>query len=230
MKFRSQVFTAVSGSIGGITYSHNSGGLYTRGRATPTNPNTAAQQQARNAVSAMSTRWNQTLTPAQRAGWETYAVNTPLTDVFGDPLQLSGQQMYVRCNQPRVRAFLQPVDDFPVVFGQADLSPVAAGFSSPDIAINWSNVDEWVNSNGGMLFIQTSHVVGPTINFLKGPFRFLQTVLGDDTTPPVAPTLISQDAFGMNLDDFPGQRLFLRVRSSNADARLSPVQILTVNL
>lgn len=229
MKFRSQVYTAVSGSIGGLTYSHNKGGMYTRGRATPTNPNTAAQQDARMAMSTLSTAWRDSLTAAQRIAWEAYAVNTPVADAFGEPLVLSGQQMYIRCNAPRVRAALARVDDGPTVFGQADLSPLALFWNGGvvnNFELSFDDTDAWANAAGGYLLIQTSHMVSGTINFLKGPFRYLDRVVGD-AVPPISPFATAYTAFTENCSFYSGSNCFFRVRASNADGRLSPTQILT---
>ena len=47
MKFTSQVYTQASGSVGGLTYSHNRSGMYTRARSTPTDPASTLQLERR---------------------------------------------------------------------------------------------------------------------------------------------------------------------------------------
>lgn len=206
--------------------------MYTRGRATPTNPNTPAQQAARNALSTLSTAWQNALTVAQRGAWDQYAFNTPLSDAFGEPLTLTGQQMYNRCNSPRVRAGIARVDDGPATFGQADLSILTIDFNvtPEEVELGYGTTDEWRNVTGGFLLVQTSQIVKPTINFLKGPFRFATAVVGDTAAPPFGPLTMPANAFGMTYADYRSNRVFYRVRASNADGRLSPVQILTVDL
>lgn len=99
MKFKSPVYSSASGSIAGITYSRAKGGImYTRSRSMPTNPNTARQSLVRGVIAALSMRWSATLTSAQRDAWGSYATDTPVLGKQGDPLILSGQQMYLRCN------------------------------------------------------------------------------------------------------------------------------------
>lgn len=228
MKFKSQIVTAASGSIGGTTYAHNRGGLYMRGRATPTNPNSAAQQAARNALGSLATRWNNTLTQTQRDAWENYAANTPVLNVFGDPSILTGQQMYVRNNSPRLRVGENVVDNGPTTFGAADLDVITIATSLGQIDVEYNDAQEWAVNNNGVLIIQTSRIVSPSINFLKGPFRFLVKVAGDVAPPPPAsPESFTTNAFGQALSSYTGQKQFIRVRCSNADGRLSQAQIVT---
>ncbi|KKM06452.1 hypothetical protein LCGC14_1743870, partial [marine sediment metagenome] len=48
MLFKSGLITQGSGSIGGLTASHNRGGMYFRARTIPTNPATSFQTVVRN--------------------------------------------------------------------------------------------------------------------------------------------------------------------------------------
>lgn len=229
MKFRSQVYTAVSGSIGGLTYAHNSGGMYTRGRATPTNPNSAAQQAARNAFGSLATAWRG-LSQAVRDTWTAWAVANPVTDAFGDPLTLSGQQMYNRLNQPRVRAGEATVSTPPASMGMSPLAPLALSFSTPDVELAFDSTDPWANADGGFLFIQTGIVVARSINFYAGPWRYLSSVAGDTATPPTSPESDTTNAFGQVYSFFSGNRQFYRVCASDSEGRLSTVQIVQADI
>lgn len=229
MKFRSQVYTAVSGSVGGLTYSHNSGGMYTRGRATPTNPNSAGQQAVRMNMASLATSWR-ALTQAARDNWKAWAMANPITDAFGDPLILTGQQMYNRLNSPRMRAGLAVVSAAPSGMGEADLTPCTISYATATASVAYDNSDLWANVAGGGLIIQTGIMVGTSINFYASPYRFLQTVIGDPT-PPTSPSDFTSNAFGQVLVSFlTTGRQFVRVRASNADGRLSPVQTLQVDI
>ena len=112
---------ALSGSIGGHTYSHNKGGQYIRRRSIPVNPTTAKQTLSRSRLVDASTRWA-ALTDPQKASWTDYATVHPFTDAVGQVGQLSGQQMFValtaRClamgNTPPTTA---PTTDVPAAPG-----------------------------------------------------------------------------------------------------------------
>lgn len=230
MKFKSEVLTQASGSIGGVTYSHNSGGLYRRARSIPTNPNSSAQLSVRTFFSNASIRWREVLSEAQRAAWSAYANVSPVTNVFGDSLTLSGQQMYIRCNTVRLRGGASFVDDGPVLTGLIDLAEVTmiTDVGTPAIVPNFDTNDSWVDEDGGGLVIQTSRVLSPAVNFFRSPFRFLATVDGDSTTPPTGGTSIaSLNAFGQNMGDFnAGRVMYYRVCAYGEDGRISDAQII----
>lgn len=95
MKYTSPVYSAASGSIAGITYSHNRGGMYTRARAVPTNPNSTLQQAARTALGTANSQWA-ALSSSNQALWDAYAEGTSWTDSLGNPITVTGQQAYIR--------------------------------------------------------------------------------------------------------------------------------------
>lgn len=222
MKFKSQVFTAVSGSVGGLTFARNKGGLYTRARAIPTNPNTAAQINARDALSTLVDAWTTFVTQAQRDAWDVYALNVPVVDVFGDPKLLTGQQMYIRSNQPRVRNGEARVDDGPTVFnlGTFTTPSIAISAASPsDVVISFTNTDSWANALGGFLFAGASRGQNASIQFFKSPFRTIGSIDGDAAPPSSPATLVSDFVYAL------GQKVFATFRASQSDGRLSTAQI-----
>lgn len=225
MKFKSHLVTQASGSVGGTTYGHNSGGLYMRARSIPVNPNSSGQMAARNALGSLASRWNDNLTQLQREAWTNYAAGTLITDVFGDPLKLSGQQMYIRCNSPRLRAGEALVDDGPTVLGLPVLSLISLEIAGGSADLIYDNADPWAGEVGGFLFLQVSRYQNPGKNYFKGPFRFEQTLDGA-VIPPASPLGINDPTvFGQAILDHIGQRLFVRARVSRADGRLSSVQM-----
>lgn len=225
MKFLPLLGTDLSGSLGGITASHNRGGMYFRNRSIPVNPNSPRQIIVRNALSELVTAWNNILTAAQRSDWEDYAANVPVTDVLGQSRFLSGQQWYLKANSPRTGAGEARIDDAPVTFTEATLSIGSIGTIVPGAAdvgtveINFTNTDEWAIADGGFLFAQLGIPQNGSINFFKGPFRFAGSEAGA-IVPPATP-LILVSPFGISSN----QKIFARARSSNADARLSTPQI-----
>ena len=91
----SQIFTAVSGSIGGLTFfrtRHSS--ITIRAKVVPTDPNTASQQTVRTNMSGAVSGW-QSLTSAQRDAWSAYAAHTPWLNALGQVVSLTGQSMYI---------------------------------------------------------------------------------------------------------------------------------------
>lgn len=225
MLFKSEIVTQVSGSIGGTTYSHNSAGLYRRARAIPVNPNTAFQQAVRNTFTTLALAWSQTLTQTQRDGWDNYAVLTPGTGVLGDPLTLSGQQMYIKCNAVRLLASIARVDTAPTIPGlEAFTAPVAtASIAAGVVSVAFTDTDVWATEIGGGLNIQTSRFLSPGKNFFKGPYRFSSAVAGA-VIPPTTPEDTANNAFGQAMSAATaGQKIAMRYIAYGADGRVSAV-------
>lgn len=226
MKFKSEIVTQASGSVGGVTYAHTAGMLYRRARSIPVNPNTTDQQAVRAIMTALSLRFSQTLTDAQRTAWANYADLTEITNVFGDPLKLSAQQMYIRCNAVRQRAGIAIVDAGPTQPGLIALStPVlTASIASGNLSIAYTNTDDWAGETGGGLNIQTSRFLSPARNFFRGPYRYLDTVEGSGT-PPTSPETSANNAFGQAMSGATeGQKIAMRYIAFEADGRISAVQ------
>jgi hypothetical protein len=114
-----------SGSIAGVTYSHNRAGQYTRNRRAPVQPvGTGRRGIVRNNMSAASSGWA-AVDPTTQLAWDAYAAGHPITDVLGQAIKLTGHQMYVAVNATRLNAGLDMSDDVP----ESD-SVFAAGFSA----------------------------------------------------------------------------------------------------
>lgn len=221
MKIKSALVTQVSGSIGGMTGSHNRGGLYLRARSIPTNPSSAAQQSVRNLFGIFSAYWSN-LSDAQRDAWTQYGQNVPVTDKLGDSITLSGQQWFVGANTLRTRGGLPIVLNGPTTYTRPTLTePTSPSLEvGDDIGFNFTNTDEWATELGGGLIVFAGLPQGPGINFFKGPWRFADTVDGA-VIPPVSPASIN-GPFTYTL----GQKGWIRVVAVTADGRFSPTTIL----
>lgn len=226
MKVRFSILSDASGSMGGITASRNRGGQYLRARVVPTNPGSGAQVEMRTIFGNLSSAW-QTLTDDQREAWATYAINVPITDALGDPLTLTGQQQYVRCNSARLQAGLARVDDGPTIFALDSLSLVkVAPTAAADLyTTTFEETDDWVGEDAAGLLIYGSRELAPTINFFKGPYRFTGIIAGDATTPPTSPDVSITSLFALT----EGNVIFNRCLSVRADGRISAVQFLGPN-
>ena len=222
MIFKSSIIESGSGSVGGLTLSRNRGGMYLRGRAVPTNPNSVFQQAVRSAAAQLASLWRNLLTEVQRTAWDLYAENVELPNSLGDPRNVGGLGMYVRSNVPRIAsgvAGLVRVDDAPIIFNLGDVGPLAivsATAATDVISMSFTDTDEWVDEDAAALLVYTSRAANPSINYFKGPYRFAGAIEGDGTTPPTTPAPITA-AFNIDV----GNRVFVFARVSRADGRLS---------
>ena len=218
MLFKSAFLTQASGSVGGVTASRNRGGQYFRARAVPVNPGTPQQSAIRGFVTALSNDWINTLTQADRDLWNVYAANVTLVGPLGDPINVSGLNMYVRSNVPRLQAAEPRVDQGPDIFDIGDYTNPSFALDEPadEVDVTFTDTDDWANEDDAAMLIYASRPQNPTINFFKGPYRFAGAIQGDSITPPTSPAAIALP--------FPvavGQRIFLRANVSRADGRLS---------
>lgn len=168
MKFLSESMTSASGSIGGVTYSHNRSGMYRRARRVPVNPNTTFQQSQRDAFSTASALWR-TLTAPQRASWEAYAASSPTTNALGQTIFLTGSQQFTACQSLAIRLGVATTTAAPASTGRSalgmpgiiiDASASTAAISSIDTA-----------SNGAILGIFLGDPVSPGVSFFAGPYQ-----------------------------------------------------------
>ena len=223
MLIDSALFSRGSGSLGGLTLSHNSGGIYLRARTIPTNPNTPPQQDVRAAMASLVNRWTNVLTLQQRDAWESYAASTPLTGPLGDARNVSGQNMYTRGNVNRAILPLPVADVAPVVFNLGSFTllgtPIAA-VAGQTFSITFTATDAWANEDDAALLCFVSRPQNATINFFNGPYRFAGLVAGDAITPPTSP-FVATTPFTFVAD----QRLYARYVVTRADGRLSNQQI-----
>lgn len=221
MKFNSQVIASGSGSIGGCTYSRNRYGQYIRRRAMPVNPGSVFAVAMTTFFTQLVTQWTTILSAAQRAAWDTWALNTPQTDALGNSITWTGQNAYISMNTFRLQGGMTRVDAAPIIYAGTVLSPVnalSASFATQQVSVTFTNSDQWAGAVGGILSVYTARPQNASRTFFKGPYR-LASVIPGAVMPPVSPQLVPV-AFPIAV----GQRLFVRFRAASADARLSSMQ------
>ncbi len=130
---------AISGSIGGATYSKNRYGLYIRNRSIPVNPGTTYQLEQRATISSMSKSWG-LLTDAGRQAWKTWCQNNPVMDVLGNAQVLTGHAAFVRLNTRLYNAGETPLTAPPATSGALAFSAFSATFDigAGDFAVTFA--------------------------------------------------------------------------------------------
>lgn len=112
------IVNAARNSIGGVTYSQNRGGAYSKTKPIPTQPRTAAQRNVRANFGTNAKLWSGTLTDSQRSAWTFFAQGNPYSNIFGQSKILSGMAMMMKLNQVlaqiSVTAILTPPSDLSV--------------------------------------------------------------------------------------------------------------------
>lgn len=164
------------GSMGNNTWQRGRFGAILRQRTTPVDPQTTPQIETRSALSTLSQGWKNDLIQAVRDGWNTYAQNTPWTNTFGDPVTLTGRQMYIRTNLPNLR-FRGEVIDFPPSIPGVPSNPQTVTVTAT--AMSGVEITDIDNNNLGatdFLFVYRAGPFAQSKNFYKGPWTFVDTL------------------------------------------------------
>jgi len=212
----------MSGAVGGLVASRNRSGPYFRSRAIPVNPNTSFQQEVRSALSQLSARWSGVLTQLQRDAWDSYALNVPLTNRVGDPVNVGGIGMYQRCNVPLLQTGQAGgliIDTAPTVFNLGEYTApqiVDVSEATQQVTIAFDNTDAWANEDDSDMLIFVSRPRNPSVNYFKGPYRYSGAIEGDSTVPPTSPQTLN-----VTFPVLIGQKVFVRAAVLRADGRYS---------
>lgn len=197
MKIRGILAGQVSGSIAGITGSHNRGGYYLRNRTVPTNGATPARASQRAAFGAALATWGQ-LPANAREQWKTAAQNQPWTDSFGENITLTGQQWYVGVNSLRLRINEEGFATPSPVLVSSPPTPGTRPTPQMPNSITWEQEDDDTAAEPVLVFpsaqlgtndllvVYASGPVGPGVDSPPNAMQMVGTASG--TTPTLTVT------------------------------------------
>lgn len=206
------------GSVGAQTHSRNRYGNYIRTKTNPVNPATNRQNEVRNNLSALVARWQETLTQAQRDNWKTYADNVAFTNGFGESMNLTGFNHYIRSNTSRLQCGLDPIDDGPTDFtlpGTDAAFDVAATADDDKISVTFDDTKDWCDSSKSYMAIYTGLPKSSAIGFFGGPWRLAGVI------PGASGGVASPQELDMAFDYATGHRCYAKARIGETDGRLS---------
>lgn len=196
--------TDMRNKVNGWVYSRNRYGNYVRTKVTPINPQTQHQQKARQQLGTLSSQWRG-LTEAQRKGWIQASPSFPVTDVFGFPLQLAGNALFIALNRNLLKIAATKIEDAPVPVGIPDLfaTSLTADSATPALSIA---ISEDTIPTGFQLAVYATPNIGPGIGFVKNRYRFIGTATA--ATGVVDILSIWQSRFGTMTS---GQKIAVRI-------------------
>lgn len=209
----------MSGKIAGNVFARNSGGNYVRGWTKPVNPNSPAQQAVRSALSLLMVRWKETLTAAERIAWETYAAAVKVPNRFGEMINVSGVNMYIRSNTYLTRSGDTVVDAGPTTLtlpGQDPTFSIAASAATQLITVTFDDGLAWANIDDGFMHLFMGRPQNETRNFFAGPYRYGDTFDGDTAIP-----LASPQTFTAPFTIIENQKIWVAAVIQEPDARVS---------
>lgn len=198
------------GSIGGTTFARNRSGAFARLRVVPTNPATARQTEVRALMATLQTAWRDTLTIAERDGWQNYAASLSLVNRVGGPSRLTGPNIYIRANSILLRAGITRLDIPPDTFGGAPF-PVMTFTGSEDNGLEIQTIFPALGP-GDVLQVRSSTPKPRTINYFETGFAYTSFFIG---VQPV-PYIVLTDVQVTN-----GTRTFMKIRLVKANGQVS---------
>jgi hypothetical protein len=186
VKYQPLIGTALSGSIGGVTASHNTYGGYFRKKVKPVNKKTAPQQAQRQNFATISKSWR-LLTAAQQAAWN--ATPETKTTRKGTSVALTGAASFAYVNVIRQAIGLPIINDPPT----GGLPP---GFTPPTVALDpvagislTFAADGW-NTDAGGVAISLAGPIPPGRTFSR-KFTTLCQLANPGTTTVVTKSPVS---------------------------------------
>lgn len=228
MLFSSPVFAKASGSINGMTFSHNRGGQYVRCRNVPTNPSTCRQQAVRSDFSQLSTHWNNGLTQSQRDAWIDYADNVTVTNKIGNETNLSGFNWFLGNNVPRLQNSLSIQETAPTIFnrGTAPDMSLDTAIAGSSTTFNIDSSGDWAAGPTSFLMVYQSRPQDLSVKFLPPEYRFVASLAGDNISPPTTIAVTDAELAWPNVIN---QRYNMKFRAILTDGRYTPETIVCVD-
>lgn len=234
MKWKSALVTDLSGSMGGLTASHNRGGRYFRERIVPTDPMTPRQVTMRSVMADLVTHWTSQLTQAERDAWENYAENTPQTDQMGQVNYLTGQQAFIKANAAKVNSNLRLGTTFPIVEAAPTVytaGPAGTILSySQDVSgapteyeVVWSSQSP--TPGAGDIFLYRGRLVNSSRNYYDGPWRLAATSSFNAAATGGTITVTTPDGAGNIPYPVTGQPINLKATMVYDDGRVSHSEV-----
>ena len=171
----SDLVSKASGKLGGHVYSHNKGGQYVRAWTVPVNPRTGRQNSVRTLMQNLAAYWNETLDATQRGGWNTFASNVTILNRLGDPIHMSGFNMFLRTNIAAMTAGIALEEDAPGEYLLPGADPtmvITATADDQKLNVTFDDAADWANEVGGYLLISGGKPKNTQVQFFNGPWRY----------------------------------------------------------
>lgn len=207
----------MSGSIAGTTHARNRAGNYARARTKPVNPNSALQVAVRSALSYLTQYWHETLSAANRIGWNTYAAAVATKNRLGETTYLTGFNHFLRSNIVRSLLGQTLCPNAPTILSLPDKDStfaIAASAATQIITITWDDALPWGDIAASVLGLWMGVPQLATRNFFGGPWRGNGSIPGNQTSPSERTAIFTLVA---------GQKIWMyaRVSTGPTDSRLS---------
>lgn len=205
----SALISEMRNKLNGSVFARNRGGNYLRTKVTPVNPQSIAQVAARSLLTQFSQGWRG-LTQTQRDAWNSVTDQWSTTDVFGDSIDPTGAQLYIRLNINIANAGGSAITTPPQPVGAEALDSLsvtaAAGAGQFDVEYTPLAVPA-----DHTMYVESTPMVSPGISNASNRFRFIGTLAAAAASPADLSTE-QTNKFGALVE---GQKVFVRAKFIN---------------
>ncbi len=182
-------------------------------------PDENSQAKVRAALAVLTARWSQTLTAAQRTAWNLYGASVAMKNKLGETIYLTGFNHYIRSNSILASVGGTIVDAGPTIFELPEKDAtiaVTVEIHETRANLTFDDTAEWVDEDGGVLWIFEGRPQNPQRNFFNGPFIGIKDKAGSSGDPKTSPEHFTHLQVLTT-----GQRVWYKFRIQRADGRLS---------
>lgn len=181
------------GSVAGNTFTRSKGGATVRARRKPINPNSPTQFRSRAIASVVAQAWGATLTAAQRAAWNLYALNSSWLNKLGESINIGGLAAFMRLNALLILAGKALTAAGPTAYGHAEgpVSTITAAQGTQLITLAEPSVGFAKATTGDLLLIFQPMPQNIGRSAEPSRPRFIQAITGSSGAPPAFPASIA---------------------------------------
>lgn len=175
------IIVAGSGKVGGHVASKNRSGSYLRTKVTPINPQSALQTAVRGRLASLASAWG-SLTAAQRDAWNAAVSSFKSTNVFGDIINPSGFNLFIKLNSNLLALGVAQISDPPVPVAVSTLTALSltADVSDNKVEVTFSPTPV---PAGFKLVIEATPEISAGRSFVKNDFRTCKIVAAAGASP-----------------------------------------------
>lgn len=178
--------TQMSGSVGGVTAARNASGNYFRARTKPVNPGTDGQHTVRDVIGQLAQYWRDTMTPAERAAWEAYALAVNMQNKLSENIKLSGFNHFIRCNSIYLRqtALVEATGPTTLALPELDSTlSMTALVSDNSLHVTFNESSPWRSIPDSMMVVWCGTPQNATRNFFAGPWKLAGGISAINPSP-----------------------------------------------
>ena len=206
LKYAAYIESA-SGKMGNVVASTGKGGAYQRARVIPFNPKSTAQTTARANMTTVSQDWKG-LTEGQRVAWNSAAPNWISTGIFGNKLEPSGFNLYVKLNLNLLTIGVAQIVSPPTKSAVASLST----FSAAQVHAGATTLTFTATPApaGSSVIVEATAPQSAGRYSIKSQYRVIAVLAAGQASPYTATTVYNAK-FGT--PGAAGQKVFFRIKS-----------------